>query len=159
MSILSGQSNILNDGDNYVSLIDSIMNFIQMINDCKTIKEHNKACKLLVNTIGKQSLNILNKELFDLNVYDIFKNSISGRMKSSTKSVLVYSPPRGGRCAIIHIFNAVNGIDTVKIESPGFCCESGDRYFDVYPGTVAFDITDDALATDLLSKHLKIFQF
>ena len=162
MSILSGQTATLADGDNYVSLIDSMLPCINMINDCKTIKEHNKSCKLLVNILGKQSLDIKNSDLFVVNTYDSYDgrfNSEGGWLKSLTKPVLVYSPPRGGRAAIIHIFNAVKDFDNVKIEASGFCCELADRYFDVYTGTVAYDITDENLATDILSEHLKIFQW
>jgi hypothetical protein len=159
MGILSGQNKVLNDGDNASSLIDNVMNCARILNECSSLKEHNTACKLLVNTIGKKSLDIHDEALFNINLYDIVGNSTSGSLKSSTKPVLVYSPPRGCRAAIIHIFNAVKDFDNVKIESPGFCCELSDRYFDVYPGTVAFDITDENLATDLLSKHLKVFQW
>ena len=70
MGILSGQDNILNDGDNCVSLINSIMNFIQLINDCSSIKEHNKACKLLVNILGKQLLDLNDDSIFNINVYE-----------------------------------------------------------------------------------------
>lgn len=159
MGILSGQNKVLNDGDNASSLIDNVMNCARILNECSSLKEHNKTCKLLVNILGKQSLDLNDDSLFSINLYDIFKNSKSGRLKPSTKSVLVYSPPRGSRGAIIHIFNAVKDFDNVKIEGSGFCCGLSDRYFDVYPGTVAFDITDLNLATDLLSKHLKVFEW
>lgn len=159
MGILSGQSNILEEGNRNMVLIESIKNYVNMLNDCSSIKEHNKACKLLVSILGKQSLDIHNKELFDINVYDIFKNSTSGSLKSSTKSVLVYSPPRGSRGAIIHIFNAIKNYDNVKIEASGFCSSLGEHFFDIYDGTVAFDITDETLATHLLGEQLKIFQW
>lgn len=159
MGILSGQGNILNDGDNCVSLIDSIMNFIQLINDCSSIKEHNKACKLLVNILGKQTLDLNNESLFNINSYGVNDLYKSGRLKSPIKSVLVYSPPRGCRSAIIHIFNAINDIDNVKIAESGFCCALGDYWFDVYDGTVAFDITNEKLVTYVLNEHLKIFQW
>jgi hypothetical protein len=159
MGILSGQGNILNEGNHNIVLIDSITNCVNLLNDCSSIKEHNKACKLLVNVLGKRLLDLNDDSLFNINVYDTLKPRTLGRLKSSTKSVLVYTPPRGGRAAIIHIFNAIKDFDNVKIESPGFCCELGGRYFDVYHGTVAFDITDENLATDLLSNHLKVFEW
>lgn len=159
MGILSGQNKVLNEGDNASSLIDNVMNCIKTLNECNSRKEYNKACKLLVNTLGKQSLDLNVDSPFIINLYDIINTRKSGRLNSLTKPVLIYSPPRGSRCAIIHIFNAIKNYDNVKIECPGFCCELGDRYFDIYPGTVAFDITDYTLATHLLSEHLKIFQW
>ena len=159
MSILSGQSNILNEGNHNMVLIDSITNCVNLLNDCSSIKEHNKACKLLVNILGKRSLDLNDDSLFSINLYDIFKNSTSGRLKPSTKSVLVYTPPRGGRAALIHIFNAIKNYDNVKIEASGFCSSLGEHFFDIYDGTVAFDITDETLATHLLGEQLKIFQW
>jgi hypothetical protein len=164
-SLLDDIDDVFNDGDNFAVLFDSIINCVKTINDCSSIKEHNKACKLLVNTLGKHVLDIHNKELFDLNIYKniykhpIFKTCASGRLKSLTKSVLVYSPPRGSRGAIIHILNAVKNYNNIKIEASGFCCELGDYFFDVYDGTVAFDITDNALIIHFLIKQLKIFQW
>lgn len=159
MSILSGQSNILNEGNHNMVLIDSITNCANLLNDCSSIKEHNKACKLLVNILGKRSLDLNDDSIFNINIYDIFKPSTSGRLKSSTKSVLVYTPPRGGRAALIHIFNAIKTYDNVKIEASGFCSSLGEHFFDIYDGTVAFDITDETLATHLLGEQLKIFQW
>lgn len=159
MGILSGQGNILNEGNHNMVLIDSITNCVNILNDCSSIKEHNKACKLLVNILGKQLLDLNDDSLFSINLYDIFKNSTSGRLKSSTKSVLVYSPPRGRRGALIHIFNAIKNYDNVKIEASGFCSSLGEHFFDIYDGTVAFDITDETLATHLLGEQLKIFQW
>lgn len=159
MGILSGQGNILNEGNHNMVLIDSITNCVNLLNDCSSIKEHNKACKLLVNILGKQLLDLNDDSLFNINVYDTFKPSTSGRLKSSTKSVLVYTPPRGGRAALIHIFNAIKNYDNVKIEASGFCSSLGEHFFDIYDGTVAFDITDETLATHLLGEQLKIFQW
>ena len=159
MGILSGQSNILEEGNRNMVLIDSIMNFIQLLNDCSSIKEHNKACKLLVNILGKQILDLNDKLLFNVNLYGINDLRKIGILKSSTKPVLIYSPPRGSRGAIIHMLNAIKNYDNVKIEASGFCCELGDHWFDVYDGTVAFDITNETLATYLLSEQLKIFQW
>lgn len=158
MSILMGLDDILDEGD----VLAPLMNCVKLVNDCNTTKEHNKACKLLVNILGKQSLDIKNSDLFDVNMYVSYNGlfrSDSGRLKSSSKPVLVYTPPCGRRAAIIHIFNAINDFDNLKIEDSGFCCELGDRYFDVYPNTVAFDITDESVLTNLLGKHLKIFQW
>lgn len=159
MGILSGQSNILEEGNRNMVLIDSIMNFIQLLNDCSSIKEHNKACKLLVNILGKQILDLNDKLLFNVNLYGINDLRKTGILKSSTKPVLIYSPPRGSRGAIIHMLNAIKNYDNVKIEASGFCCELGDHWFDIYDGTVAFDITNETLATYLLSEQLKIFQW
>lgn len=159
MSILSGQSNILNEGNHNMVLIDSITNCVNLLNDCSSIKEHNKACKLLVNILGKRSLDLNDDSIFNINIYDTFKPSTSGRLKSSTKLVLVYTPPRGGRAALIHIFNAIKNYDNVKIEASGFCSSLGEHFFDIYDGTVAFDITDETLATHLLGEQLKIFQW
>ena len=158
-TLLKDIDDIIDDGNNAAVLIESIKNCVNMLNDCSSIKEHNKACKLLVSILGKQSLDIHNKELFNINVYDIFKNSTSGSLKSSTKSVMIYSPPRGSKGAIIHIFNAIKKYDNVKIEASGFCCELGGYFFDVYDGTVAFDITNETLAARLLSEQLKIFKW
>ena len=159
MSILSGQDNILNEGNHNIELIDSITNCVNLLNDCSSIKEHNKACRLLVNILGKQSLDLNDDSIFNISVYDLFKPSTSGRLKSSTKPILVYSPPRGSRGALIHIFNAIKNYDNVKIEPSGFCCELGGHFFDIYNGTVVFDLTDETLATHLLGEQLKIFQW
>lgn len=158
MSILIGIDGILNEGDN----ITPLMNCIKLINDCNATKEHNKACKLLVSILGKHLLDIRDTDLFDVSTYvnynGMFKSE-SGRLKSTSKPVLVYTPPCGRRAAIIHIFNAINDFDNLKIEDPGFCCELGDRYFDVYQNTMAFDITDESVLTNLLGKYLKVFQW
>lgn len=159
MSILSGQDNILNEGNHNMVLIDSITNCVNLLNDCSSLKEHNKACKLLVNILGKRSLNLNDNSLFNITVDYTFKPGTFGRLKSSTKSVLVYTPPRGGRAALIHIFNAIKNYDNVKIEASGFCSSLGEHFFDIYDGTVAFDITDETFATHLLSEQLKIFQW
>ena len=159
MGILSGQGNILNEGNHNIMLIDSITNCVNLLNDCYSIKEHNKACKLLVNILGKRLLDLNNDSLFNINVYDMFKPRTSGRLKSSTKPVLVYTPPCGRRAALIHIFNAIKNYDNVKIEASGFCSSLGEHFFDIYDDTVAFDITNETLATHLLGEQLKIYQW
>ena len=131
MSILSGQSSVLNEGNNNMMLIDSITNCVNLLNDCSSLKEHNKACKSLVNILGKQSLDLNDDSFFNINLYDITNTRKSGRLKLSTKSVLVYTPPRGCRGAIIHIFNAIKNYENVKIEPSGFCCELGGHFFDI----------------------------
>lgn len=158
-SLLNNIDDIIDNGNNAAVLIESINNCINTLNDCHSIKEHNRACKLLVNLLGKQSLDLNDDSLFNIHLYDIVKNYKSGSLKSSTRPVLVYSPPRKGRAAIIHIFNAIKNYDNVKIESPGFCCELGEHWFDVYDGTIAFDITNETVATRLLSEQLKIFKW
>jgi hypothetical protein len=157
MGILSGQGSVLNEGNHNMGLIDSITNCVNLLNDCSSIKEHNKACKLLVNVLGKRLLDLNDDSLFNINVYDTLKPRTLGRLKSSTKSVLVYTPPRGGRAALIHIFNAIKTYDNVKIEASGFCSSLGEHFFDIYDDTVAFDITDETFATYLLGEQLKIF--
>ena len=160
MGILSGQGSVLNEGNHNMVLIDSITNCVNLLNnDCASLKEHNKACKLLVNILGKQSLDLNDDLLFNIDGDDLYKPCKFGRLKSSTRSVLVYSPARGGRGAIIHIFNAIKNYDNVKIEPSGFCCELGGHFLDIYPGTVAFDLTDYTLATYLLGEQLNVFQW
>lgn len=153
MSILSGQSNVLNDGDNIVPLIDIVLTYGNMLNDCTEVKVHNKVCKQLVTSLCKTQLNSYDPNIFGLDRWDHKREYYV----KTIKPILVYNPPRGGRNAQINIINAIDDVDNLQIEAPGFCWKLNKHYVEIRDNTVVFDITNDVSVFKILYDNLKIF--
>lgn len=156
MSILSGQTATLADGDSIVPLLDTALTYSNILNDCTEAKVHNKALKQLVTSICKTQLRSDDPDIFGSKYW--YGNTKVCYVRT-TKPILLYTPPRGSRNAQINIINAIDGVDNLQIEAPGFCsiCSKLSKHFvDVRDNTVVFDITDKVEVFKILYDNLRI---
>ena len=153
MSILSGQTATLADGDNIAPMISIALTCSSMLNDCTEVKVHNKACKQLVTSICKTQLRSYDPNIFGTDYWDGNKRECYVK---TTLPILVYTPPRGSRSAQINIINAISGVDNLQIEAPGFCIEQSRYYVEVRDETLVFDITDEIAVFKILYDNLRI---
>lgn len=153
MSILSGQTATLTYGDNLAPMMSIALTCSTMLNDCVTAKVHNKVCKQLVTSICKTRLSSYDSDLFGVDYWDGNKRECYVK---TTLPILVYTPPRGSRSAQINIINAIDGVDNLLIEVPGFCIEQSKYYVEVREETAVFDITDEVAVFKILYDNLRI---
>ena len=153
MSILSGQAVTLAYGDNFAPLMNIALTCSDMLNECTEVKVHNKACKQLVTSLCKTQLRSYDPNIFGVDYWDGKKRECYVK---TTLPILVYTPPRGSRNAQINIINAIDDVDNLQIEAPGFCIEQSRYYVEVRDETVVFDITEQLAVFKILYDNLRI---
>ena len=156
MSILSGQTATLADGDSIVPLLDTALTYSNILNDCTEAKVHNKALKQLVTSICKTQLRSDDPDIFgSKDWYSGYGNTKLCYVRT-TKPILLYTPPCGSRNAQINIINTINDVDNLQIEAPGFCSKLSKHFVVVRDNTVVFDITDKVEVFKILYDNLRI---
>jgi hypothetical protein len=112
------------------------------------------ACKFLVSELCNKKLN-LNDVNFNLRQYPKIPYSFMSFV-DLRRIILVYTPAKGGRPAIMHILNLDKDIDNIKFETNNFIFKLGEYHVDVYNNTVFYDISDNKLIFKEFYKNLKI---
>ena len=150
-------NDILDEGDIFAKFFQSIEVCCKLFNECKSKRDHNVACKFLVSEFCDKKLN-----LDDVN----FKLKRIPKITSTfmtffdlRRIILVYTPAKGGRPAIVHILNLDEDIDNIKFEafkSNNFIFKLGEYHVDKYDDTVFYDISDKKLIFKEIYKNLKI---
>lgn len=137
MGILSNIDDILAEGDIFTELLQKAKVCSSLFNECKSKKDHNMACKFLVSELCNKKLN-LNDVNFNLSQYPKIPYSFMSFV-DLRRIILVYTPAKGGRPAIVHILNLDEDIDNIKFEafeSNNFIFKLGEYHVDVYNNTV-----------------------
>ena len=152
MGILSNIDDILAEGDVFTELLQKAKVCSSLFNEFKSKRDHNMACKFLVSELCNKKLN-LNDVNFNLRQYPGISYSFISFV-DLRHIILVYTPAKGGRSAIIHILNLDKDIDNIKFDIGIF--KLGEYHVDVYDNTVFYDISDNKLIFKEFYKNLKI---